>query len=76
MKTLQTQNDFNLQDEDLLGKLGLDSFFVNKKRMSFKNFCFFVGRGRSVSRDFYMARHTFRKFARFGLLPGIIKERC
>lgn len=41
-----------------------------------KNYCYYIGRSRSVNRNLYMARHTFRKFLRFGMLPGFIKERC
>lgn len=40
-----------------------------------RNYCHYIGRSRSVNRKLYMARHTFRKFARFGMLPGLIKER-
>lgn len=40
-----------------------------------KNYCFYVGRSRSTNRKVYMARHVFRKFARFGMLPGFMKER-
>lgn len=35
--------------------------------------CIFVGRGRSTSQELFMARHTFRKFLRLGMLPGFIK---
>lgn len=41
-----------------------------------KNYCYYIGRSRSFNRDLFMARHTFRKFARFGMLPGFVKERC
>ena len=41
-----------------------------------KNYCHYIGRSRSVNRKLFMARHMFRKFARFGMLPGFIKERC
>ena len=40
-----------------------------------KNYCLYVGRSRSTNRKVYMARHVFRKFARFGMLPGFMKER-
>lgn len=49
---------------------------TKKSSLSFvKNYCFYVGRSRSTNRKVFMARHTFRKFARFGMLPGFIKER-
>ena len=41
-----------------------------------KNYDHYIGRSRSVNRKLFMSRHTFRKFARFGMLPGFIKERC
>jgi ribosomal protein S14 len=41
-----------------------------------KNYCHYIGRSRSVNRKLFMARHMFRKFARFGMLPGFVKERC
>lgn len=41
-----------------------------------KNYCHYIGRARSVNRKLFMSRHMFRKFARFGMLPGFIKERC
>lgn len=41
-----------------------------------KNYCYYIGRSRSFNRNLFMARHTFRKFARFGMLPGFVKERC
>jgi len=40
-----------------------------------KNYCHYVGRARSVNKKLFMSRHSFRKFARFGMLPGFIKER-
>jgi ribosomal protein S14 len=52
---------------------GVDKFSHKSKS---KNLCYYVGRGRSFNRKLYMARHTIRKFARFGMLPGFIKERC
>ena len=41
-----------------------------------KNYCYYIGRSRSTNRKMFMARQTFRKFARFGMLPGFIKEKC
>ena len=41
-----------------------------------KNYCLFVGRPRSVSSRLFLARHTFRKFLRVGLLSGFTKSRC
>lgn len=41
-----------------------------------KNYCHYIGRSRSVNRKLFMSRHMFRKFARFGMLPGFVKERC
>lgn len=40
-----------------------------------KNYCYYVGRARGVHRELFMSRHQLRKFARFGMLPGFIKER-
>lgn len=76
IKSVLASNEFSFQDEVLLDRLNLDWSSIGKKKVSFKNYCFFVGRGRSVNRDFFMSRHTFRKFARFGFLPGVTKERC
>ena len=49
---------------------------VRSSKSRTKNYCHYVGRSRSVNRKMFMARHMFRKFARFGMLPGFIKERC
>lgn len=51
---------------------------LNKRASSSKlrNYCHYIGRSRGLIRKLFMARHTFRKFARFGMLPGFTKERC
>ena len=41
-----------------------------------KNYCYYIGRSRSISRTFFMSRHMLRKFARFGMIPGLLQERC
>lgn len=41
-----------------------------------RNYCHYVGRSRGLTRKLFIARHTFRKFVRFGMLPGFVKERC
>jgi ribosomal protein S14 len=41
-----------------------------------RNYCHYVGRARSTNRALFMGRHMLRKFVRFGMLPGFIKERC
>lgn len=58
-------------------KLHYQIWSLNKQASVSKsrNYCHYIGRSRSVNRKLYMARHTFRKFARFGMLPGFIKER-
>ena len=38
-----------------------------------KNTCLFLGRGRTYNRRLFMARHTFRRMMRFGLIPGMQK---
>jgi len=53
-------------------KINSKKGFISKN----KNYCYYIGRSRSYNRNLFMARHTFRKFARFGMLPGFIKERC
>lgn len=51
---------------------------INKRSSISKtrNYCHYIGRSRGLTRKLFMARHTFRKFARFGMLPGFVKERC
>jgi ribosomal protein S14 len=39
----------------------------------YKNFCLFSGRGRTYSRDLFIARHNLRKLVSVGLMPGLIK---
>ena len=39
----------------------------------YKNFCLFSGRGRTYSRDLFMARHNIRKLVSVGLISGLIK---
>jgi len=56
-------------------KISVAMFNTNNISKS-KNYCYYVGRARSVNRRMFMARHMFRKFARYGMLPGFIKERC
>lgn len=51
---------------------------INKNSASSKpkNYCFFIGRGRSVNRSLFMSRHIMRKFARFGMIQGLTRDRC
>jgi ribosomal protein S14 len=49
---------------------------INSSLSKQKNYCYYIGRSRSINRKLFMARHVFRKFLRFGMLPGFIKERC
>ena len=53
-------------------------WYLNKRSSISKtrNYCYYIGRSRGLTRKLFMARHTFRKFARFGMLPGFVKERC
>lgn len=53
-------------------------WYLNKRSSISKtrNYCHYIGRSRGLTRKLFMARHTFRKFARFGMLPGFVKERC
>ena len=64
-------------NRDYKMKLHHQIWSINKQASISKsrNYCYYIGRSRSVNRKLYMARHTFRKFARFGMLPGFIKER-
>lgn len=41
-----------------------------------KSFCFITGRGRSFQRRINFSRHVVRMLVRFGMLPGMTKERC
>jgi ribosomal protein S14 len=41
-----------------------------------RSYCYYVGRARGTNQSLFMGRHVLRKFARFGMLPGFIKERC
>lgn len=40
-----------------------------------RNYCQYIGRSRGFYRKLFMSRHILRKFARFGMLPGLTKER-
>lgn len=64
-------------DNDSKMRLGHQIWHLNKRAGSSRsrNYCHYIGRSRSINRKLYMARHTFRKFARFGMLPGFVKER-
>jgi ribosomal protein S14 len=42
----------------------------------FRNYCYYVGRARGANQSLFMGRHVLRKFVRFGMLPGFVKERC
>ena len=74
------QDDYSYNKSDkMLLRLRL-SYLIQKMHKyasvsSLKNYCFYIGRSRSVNNKLFMSRHTFRKFARFGMLPGFIKER-
>jgi ribosomal protein S14 len=40
-----------------------------------RNYCYYVGRARAVTKGLFITRHTLHKFVRFGMLPGFIKAR-
>lgn len=48
--------------------------FDKNVHASSKNFCYYTGRSRGFNRQLLISRHVIRKFARFGMLPGLIKE--
>jgi len=60
---------------------GLDAFIIratpsnSHKFHRPKGLCFTTGRGRSFQQRINMSRHTIRMLVRFGMLPGLIKER-
>lgn len=41
---------------------------------AYKNFCQITGSARSYYKQFSISRHSFRKNAAFGLLPGVRKS--
>jgi ribosomal protein S14 len=63
-----------LEAELLTRQLHSLDHYVSVSRL--KNSCFYVGRARSFNRSLFISRHTIRRFVRFGMLPGFIKERC
>lgn len=71
---LTTNKNFN---NDLKMRLQYRMWDLDKRASTpkLKNYCHYIGRARSVNRQLFMARHMFRKFARFGMLPGFVKER-
>lgn len=73
-------NELQLNDFLQIIKLRLEERIYQFDKHSYKsllkNYCHFIGRGRSLNRKFFIARHTLRKFIRFGIIPGIIQERC
>lgn len=66
----------DVANSHIKSKLQLLKWNLNKYSSisKLKTHCFYIGRSRSVSTKLYMARHTLRKFARFGMLPGFIKD--
>jgi len=76
-KDLQVSGDKNL-DSDQRMRLHHRIWEMDKRAAAprTKNYCHYIGRSRSVNRKLFMSRHIFRKFARFGMLPGFTKERC
>ncbi len=39
-----------------------------------KNFCLFLGRGRTYNRKLFISRHAVRKLTKTGLISGLIKK--
>jgi ribosomal protein S14 len=70
-KNIQLNNMYNHYLSNKLNEIDTRASISKQK-----NYCYYIGRSRSINRNLFMARHTFRKFARFGMLPGFIKERC
>lgn len=68
----------NSTDSNIKMQLQVKVWDLNKRASSpkLRNYCHYIGRSRGLTRKLFMARHTFRKFARFGMLPGFTKERC
>jgi ribosomal protein S14 len=74
------RDDFNyLNNDKNLIRLRLNfliqKFTKNACISTLKNRCFYIGRSRGMNAKLFMSRHVFRKFARFGMLPGFMKER-
>lgn len=69
--TFVAQNDVFTKINIQFLKWNLNKYASNSK---LKTYCHYIGRSRSVNNKLYMARHTLRKFVRFGMLPGFIKE--
>lgn len=65
-------------DSNIKMQLQFKVWGLNKRSTvsKLRNYCHYIGRSRGLTRKLFMARHTFRKFARFGMLPGFVKERC
>jgi len=71
-------SDQSAEDEELRDRFSHLRFLTNKNSAVSKpkNYCYYTGRSRSVTRCLFMSRHILRKFARFGMIPGVIQERC
>ena len=48
------------------------SKFLNNKKA--KNFCLFLGRGRTYNRALFISRHALRKLTKTGLISGLTKK--
>jgi ribosomal protein S14 len=71
IKNIQFNNMYNQYLQNKLYNINIKSSITKQK-----NYCHYIGKSRSINRKLFMSRHTFRKFLRFGMLPGFIKERC
>ena len=67
---LSNQENTELYKAQLQKKQNITKFKLNKQ----KNFCLFLGKGRTYSRRYYVSRQIIRKFTKFGLISGLQKK--
>lgn len=75
-------NNFNIKDARIVGSAehytfqsGLRVYNLNNFKGKFmaKNFCLFLGKGRTYNRKLFISRQTVRKLMKTGLLFGLQK---
>jgi small subunit ribosomal protein S14 len=61
-------------EERLKAQINLSELPRNSAKVRVRNRCALTGRPRGYLREFSLSRVTFREYAAWGLIPGIIKS--
>lgn len=71
LTSFKEADDFN---EKLIAHGKLQKLPRNSFKVRIRNRCWKTGRPRAVFRDFGLSRHSLRRLAHCGYLPGVVKS--